>query len=49
MVAGVALYVAIGFEIGSWFWVGGTGVLVAFLGWAGDSLVRAQRKKTPPP
>jgi hypothetical protein len=46
MLGGTAIYVAIGFVVGSWFWVGGTGVLIAFLGWAGDSLIRAQRKTT---
>ena len=48
MLGGVAAYAAIGFVLGSWFWIGGAGFLLALMGWAGDSLVRAQRATTPP-
>jgi len=48
MLGGVAVYAAIGVVVGSWFWIGGAGFLLALMGWAGDSLVRTQRATTPP-
>jgi hypothetical protein len=47
MLGGLAIYIAIGFALGPWFWFGGAGFLLALMGWAGDSLVRTRRAATP--